>query len=218
MPSAICKHFDCTRHVIRKGYCYTHLKELNIKVTTCKHLGCNNVSIARQLCSNHYKLAKTQEFKDSPLLNIQDRIKNSYVVQGDCHIWTKGSMHKQFPMIVNHTGKQVSVQRLLYQEQFGPMLKDHIIYMTCKNPLCVNVQHMQSLTQTEMLHLKLKNKQPVRSCGDNHFYAKLTAVKVEFILSQLEKGESGAILAEQFGVTRQLIYQIKKRKIWKHVT
>ena len=218
MSSAICKHPDCTRHAIRKVYCYTHLKELNIKVNTCKHPGCDNVSIARQLCSNHYKQAKRQEFKDSPLMDIHYRINHSYVVQGDCHIWTKSSMHKQFPMIVNHTGKQVSVQRLLYQEQFGVMPRDHVIYMTCKNSLCVNVQHMQSLTQTEMLHLKLKNKQPVRSCGDDHFYAKLTAVKVEFILSQLKKGKSGAILAEQFGVTRQLIHQIKKRKIWKHVT
>ena len=107
---------------------------------------------------------------------------------------------------------------LLYQEQFGPMLKDHIIYMTCKNSLCINVQHMQSLTQTEMLHLKLKNKQLVRNCGDNHFGAKLTSVNVEFILSQLEKGQSGTTLAEHFGVTRQLIHQIKKRTIWKHVT
>lgn len=175
----------------------------------CNYFDCTRQAIRKGYCYTHLKKLRisvhTCQHPGCGNVAIARQLCANHYKQA------KKQEFKHFPLLNLH-------ERLLYQEQFGPMLKDHIIYMTCKNSLCINVQHMQSLTQTEMLHLKLKNKQLVRNCGDNHFGAKLTSVNVEFILSQLEKGQSGTTLAEHFGVTRQLIHQIKKRTIWKHVT
>jgi methylphosphotriester-DNA--protein-cysteine methyltransferase len=54
--------------------------------------------------------------------------------------------------------------------------------------------------------------------GDNHPQAKLTADRVREIRRRIAAGEKQTHLAKEFGVDKGLIWQIKARRIWQHVT
>jgi len=56
-----------------------------------------------------------------------------------------------------------------------------------------------------------------RRYGERSAMAKLTAVQVQEIRSQIDAGESQTRIAMKFGVVQQLISQIAKRQAWKHL-
>ncbi|WP_369378748.1 NUMOD4 domain-containing protein [Lysinibacillus fusiformis] len=54
--------------------------------------------------------------------------------------------------------------------------------------------------------------------GENHHQAKLTNDQVLEIYERVHKGEKGVSLAQEFGVYKSVISDIKRRKRWKHIT
>lgn len=58
---------------------------------------------------------------------------------------------------------------------------------------------------------------PNREYGNNHPQAKLTEEKVRVIRGKIEGGEPLHQIALEYGVDTSLIWQIKARRIWKHI-
>lgn len=87
----------------------------------------------------------------------------------------------------------------------------------CDNPVCVNPAHLFLGTVSENFKdMWAKGRaRPKTHCGEAHGMAKLTADKVREIRAS---DESAKDIAARLGVGTTTIYDVRKRKIWQHVT
>lgn len=87
----------------------------------------------------------------------------------------------------------------------------------CDNRRCCNPSHLEEGTVQE------NNRQAVergrlRPCiGDNHGMAILKASDIPIIRERLANGDAPLAIAQDFGVQRPVIYQIKRGKNWASV-
>jgi len=58
---------------------------------------------------------------------------------------------------------------------------------------------------------------PIDNRGSKHIFAKLNEHDVRNIKIKLHAGIKGTVLAREYGVVDQTIYEIKNGKNWKHV-
>lgn len=70
------------------------------------------------------------------------------------------------------------------------------------------------VVRCDSCHRKKTIEQQEHSYGEKHGSAKLT---VQDVLAIRASTEAYRVLAKQYKVDHTLIYQIKKRKIWKHI-
>lgn len=91
----------------------------------------------------------------------------------------------------------------------------------CDTPACVNPDHLflgtQSDNNADMTrkgrHRGWGNGQPLLA-GASHPLAKLTETLIQEIRSDT-RGKT--IITKDHGISRSLVYRIKKRKTWKHI-
>jgi DNA-binding CsgD family transcriptional regulator len=82
----------------------------------------------------------------------------------------------------------------------------------CDNPPCVNPEHLEPGTHAQnMADMVARRRQPR---GERRRNAKLTATQVHVIREDLR---SARAIAEDFGVSADLIAQIKRGETWTHV-
>jgi hypothetical protein len=87
---------------------------------------------------------------------------------------------------------------------------------TCDNKRCVNPNHMYPGTHQQNMR-DLWERHPPKRRGTANGRATLNPIYVGNIRIRSERGESITKLAEEFGVTKQCVAAIAKRKIWRHV-
>jgi hypothetical protein len=101
----------------------------------------------------------------------------------------------------------------------------------CDNPPCVNPAHLFAGTRRQNnADRKSKSRgafgersgvhthpETVKR-GVEHHSAKLTETDVREIRRLAVSGQSGPVIAKQFGVTHHLVYLIRDGKAWQHVT
>jgi hypothetical protein len=130
---------------------------------------------------------------------------------------------KGYPIItVNY--KNFHMSRYIYEIHHGPIPKGLMVRHKCDNPACINPDHLEIGTAYDNVHdmidrgrAKHGNTPPPPSIGSKNKIAKLNEQKVVDILKRLEKGESQASIARDYGVNRVRICEIAKGKSWKHV-
>jgi len=122
--------------------------------------------------------------------------------------------------------------RLAYYFTYGEDPGKLLVCHKCDNPPCCNPYHLFLGThQDNVADRVLKGRS---SSGQEHWthgkhpesisrgsarpLAKLTESKVVTIREQLYGGVPVKTLAAEFGVSQSVIYAIRKREIWKHVT
>lgn len=110
--------------------------------------------------------------------------------------------------------KTTTVARYLYIEKNGPIFEGGRLIHSCRNPRCVNPDHMIVGTQTDVVkHRDAGGKKWIPS-GEKHPRATLSEKDVRFIRSSnMTTGE----LARKFGVSTQQIWRIQKGLSWKHI-
>lgn len=90
----------------------------------------------------------------------------------------------------------------------------------CDNPACCNPNHLFAGTQKDNMR-DCKNKgrasKPPHHFGSNHNKAKLNEDDISKILISVANGEHVKDVAKSYGITRQMIWLIRKGKNWKHV-
>jgi len=82
----------------------------------------------------------------------------------------------------------------------------------CDNKICVNPEHLFLGTQSENMDDKVAKGRQLR--GETNNGAKLCEADVAAIRASDTSHGSGAKLANQFGVSQQLISAIRSGKIW----
>jgi len=81
---------------------------------------------------------------------------------------------------------------------------------TCDNPACVNPEHLRVGTQAD----NMRDKASKRRCGVT---GKLTPDQVRAIRNACTESEKRQFIADRFGVSVNTIYDIQRRKTWRHL-
>jgi len=106
--------------------------------------------------------------------------------------------------------RSIIASRFSYMIHKGPLEKYKYICHTCDNPCCVNPDHLYQGTPRDNVQDALKRLR--HPCGQKSHYAKLTLDQVKYIVESKEKGVD---LAKKFGVDKNTICTIRKRKSWR---
>lgn len=109
-------------------------------------------------------------------------------------------------------GRREYTHRLAYEWVHGLIPTGMYVCHTCDNPPCVNPNHLFLGTPRENSKDCVTKGRMLR--GELHRRSKLTTDQVLTIRRSAEKGVT---LARKLGVTKELIYAVRKRRIWKHV-
>lgn len=107
----------------------------------------------------------------------------------------------------------VSAHRMAYYLTNGTLPADNYICHTCDNRACCNPSHLWAGTNADnMEDMAAKGR---RHSGENHMWSKLTWPQV-VAMRQIWKGGgvTQAELGNRFGVSRSLVSEIVRNKIW----
>lgn len=117
----------------------------------------------------------------------------------ECWLW-KGAINADGYGTYNQHGansKTLLCHRISYQLSFGELPDTHFVRHSCNNRHCVNPAHLVVSTSR---------------CA--HSSNKLDSEKVAEIKLLISQGVSQSKIARDFGVSRQLIFQIKEGTAW----
>lgn len=134
-----------------------------------------------------------------------------------CHEWQRALSHGYGHFMLN--GVLIKAHRYAYERIHGPIETGKVVCHTCDNPLCVNEAHLWAGSHSDNSKDAFDKKRlspPVLS-GAQHGMALLDEAKVREIRKAVANGAGLTATGREYGVSAQLIYAIKVRRIWKHV-
>ena len=146
-----------------------------------------------------------------------ERIADRVVEEGECLIWTGATVQGGRPYLtVNY--KRVSVRKLMAMAK-GIWRNGDVNPTTCGNPLCVNPDHVASISKTKHMRQlgKLGGTDPKRLAmiqTMSHPNKKLTDAQ---ILDIRRSTETTAAAAKRHGVSAALISRVRLYKTRKHL-
>ena len=130
----------------------------------------------------------------------------------DCWLWT-GCTRKGYGVLYAN-GRSQYAHRFSYELVHGPIPAGLLACHKCDNPACCNPKHICFGTIKDNTRDAASKRRMPR--GESHHNSKLTEKDVRQIRSDSLAGlASYSVLAKRYGVSKQLIYRIVKRKAWK---
>lgn len=181
--------------------------------------GCTN----GRSCGALYAACMTTNFDPAdPRLPVRFRRKFTVASSG-CWEWSAGKTEGGYGRYQAGTRDDGSKDRTVshrfsYEALVGPVPDGLQLDHLCRNRACCNPAHLEPVTPAEntrrgdaMLAIKTR--------GDANGMAKLTSADVASMRSMFDAGtHTQAELARLFGVTRQLVFQIVRGKVWTHLS
>jgi hypothetical protein len=196
---------------------------------TCSFIGCEKKVHSRELCGGHYRQQKVGE-ELRPLqqqfhgLSEEDRFMKWVAKQPNgCWHWLGSIMKKKDKTQLewhgqwrNSAGQIELVHRAAWRMFKGDFPKKAFVLHHCDNPKCVNIDHLYLGTQQQnMVDMwARKRSRPGVSLGEKHGMSKLTEELVREIRSS---SETGVEIARRLDISTTNVYDVRNRKIWKHV-
>ncbi|MEV0884713.1 HNH endonuclease [Streptomyces microflavus] len=113
----------------------------------------------------------------------------------------------------------VRVHRYSYELANGAIPDGLLVCHRCATPLCVRPDHLFLGTQSDNvkdMHSK-KRGGATSVSGERNGQAKLTVEAVRDIRTRFTQGESPSEIAREYGIAPPSVYDIAKRRSWKHV-
>lgn len=138
----------------------------------------------------------------------------------ECWIWTgpfDGSGYGMFSFNRQSAGggrtAAVRAHRFALEQFIGCTLQPELVVLHgCDTPQCVNPLHLR--VGTIQCNMDDRNAKGRQARGETNSHAKLTEIDVIAIRASSEDWQA---LARRYGVTRPTIYNIKARRIWRHI-
>ncbi len=145
-------------------------------------------------------------------ITLQQRFELQYTAEpmSGCWLWI-GSFNNKGYGVIRHFGNQMLAHRMsVILDGRDPTGK--LVMHKCDTPACVNPNHLvMGTNQENMIDCSKKG----RICrGEKNPSSKVNEDVVKAIR---ESGLNGVQLANTYGVTKNTIYVIKRRRTWKHV-
>lgn len=175
-------------------------------------------------CLTEYK--KGDEFKNAPLLNINEHIINKFwskvlITANDnlCWNWISTKDGYGTLYVKQDDGKQKSYKatRISYLINNNVDPGELDVAHFCDNPKCVNPKHLFLATHQENMNDRENKGRGARLNGENHGSSKLTEKQVLEIRELGERGSTHISIAEKYNVNRSTIGLIIRRKNWNHI-
>lgn len=129
-----------------------------------------------------------------------------------CILWVQGVDRHGYGKAW-HKGKTWRANRLAYAAHHGmDSVKGTNVLHKCDNPACINPQHLFAGTLSDNVHDAVAKGRNAR--GENHNMNKLT---IEQVLAIRNDQRVLRKIGDDYGVTAQAIWYIKKGRNWRHV-
>ncbi len=154
--------------------------------------------------------------------SLLERFNTKYQINPHNHCWEwKGACYKNgYGNIMLEDGKVTGSHRVSWLIHKGEIPFKHNVCHTCDNVKCVNPDHLFIGTQKDNLK-DMTNKGRRKSntpLGVNNINAKLIDEKVREIRRKYTPYVyTLQMLADEYEVSKRLIYMVISKKIWRHV-
>lgn len=198
----------------------------------CAFKDCANPAYCRGFCTKHY--TRWRMHGDPSIVKPSHGPVDpwSHIPQGDpdeCWEWT-GTVNKDGYGQFRLNEKTWIAPRWVLTQKVGPLKPGEVTRHDCDNPLCCNPSHLRRGAPRDNTRDMVNRNRHIS--GDRHWTkrdatqvqgvnngeAKLTESQVVAIRdSYAAGGVTQTILAEQYGVTQNLISKIVRRRIWRHI-
>jgi len=155
------------------------------------------------------------------LIPFEQRIL-SQIIYGsgnDCHIFT-GRRNTGGYGQIKKNGKCLLVHRWVWETANGLIPDGFCVLHSCDNPQCVNIKHLRLGTHDDnMKDKKAKGRGKGINAGYAHkrAMAKVTEQDVIAIKVGLASGKKQIDMAKRFGVSRNIVSDIRLEKTWRHL-
>ena len=143
--------------------------------------------------------------------SFEERFEQGYepVTESGCWIWTKATSSAGYGQIYKD-GRVQYAHRLSYEMHFGEIPKGLMVCHKCDNPACINPAHLFIGTNADNMADMVKKDRSNRK-GESNPANKLTK---EQVLSIRQDSRTTQAIANDYGVVRHTIGDIKRGKIW----
>lgn len=148
------------------------------------------------------------------MIHTLETIKSRCEECGTCWEWKQGVTDAGVPQAKNN-GRPMSVRRIVYELENGPIEPGHVITYSCSNRLCVNPSHMVKMTNAE----RGKGPKPVRALATRKKISDIQrkrGVLNEEIVSMMRMGDkSGRQWARELGINPKTAHSVMRYDTWK---
>jgi len=192
---------------------------------TCAHCGrpflawrCKMKLGQGRFCSRECATAHRQR----PIL---ERFWGNVDIRGadECWPWLAGTNQKGYGRFKLGTlGEPELAPRFAYAITHSGIPDGAHVLHTCDNPSCVNPAHLHVGTNLDNIHERMARGRSFHTVyvgprGSACRWAKLTEADVATIRARCSTGETQAVVASDYGVSRSAVEGICLRKHWKHL-
>jgi len=140
---------------------------------------------------------------------------------GDCWEWTacKNSDGYGLLAVGLKARRSKGAHRFSWEIHFGHIPDGMCVCHSCDNPSCVNPNHLFIASHADNMADMARKGRGVRSGlkGELHGGVKLTENQVVMIRASRAEGRKLTDIANEYGVTFQLISRICLRQLWGHI-
>ena len=152
--------------------------------------------------------------------SLKERFEEKFLITPGCWIWQTGVMGNNKYGCFNHASKNLAAHRFSYELYVGPIPEGLHVLHKCDRPTCVNPDHLFLGTHQDNVRdmvSKGRHKLPpfrIPPKGEQQWAAKLTAPQVLAIRADQRRYKH---IAEEYGVSKDLISSIRTRRLWRHI-
>lgn len=151
--------------------------------------------------------------------SVEDAFHEKYVVisESGCWLWVASTFKTGYGQFNPRNGRIVTAHRFSYELHNGQIPRGLFVCHRCDVRPCVNPDHLFLGTCAENLaDMRAKGRaRHAPLAGEKNPAAKLTAKQAREIFVS---DQAHTDLADEYGVTRQAIRNIKRRKSWRGAT
>ena len=150
----------------------------------------------------------------------RDKFQQRTKREASCWLWLGSKLPTGYGLFYPAWRAQIYAHRFAWELEHDQSVPSglHVMH-SCDNPSCVNPAHLSIGTHKEnMRDCVAKGRHVSRSPrGEEHYHHTLTEQDVRDIRTQHASGIPPRVLAPKYGVSRNHIDLVVRRKAWKHV-
>ncbi|MBX5089355.1 HNH endonuclease [Rhizobium lentis] len=135
-----------------------------------------------------------------------------------CWLWLGGVSDKRYGKFRWSEGVTALAHRASWIVHKGEIPTGLLVCHKCDNGFCVNPDHLFLGTAKDNSDDKLRKGRDTHAFGESHGRSRLNDCHVKAILSGLDDGRTYQSLADEYGVARRTIRDIKTGRNWRHLS